>query len=108
MPEQRDLQVRDAVQGEYTRTITSRLIEFTCQHCGKPSSREQFPGPKPRYCLLCLPTVEAEKNAERQKRHRERSKLALLAQQVPVTIPEKPQPTWKKAHPKARGEKHRH
>lgn len=72
MPERKELYVRDRVQGEYTRTITSRVIEFTCQRCGKSAKREQFPGAKPRYCLFCLPTVEAERNAARQRRHRER------------------------------------
>ncbi len=72
MPKQRELQVYDAVQGEYTRTITSRPVAFTCQQCGREDTREQFPGPTPKYCLICLPTVEAERNAARQRRHRER------------------------------------
>jgi hypothetical protein len=72
MSVKRDLYVADLVQGEYTRTITSRPVAFTCQRCGKAATREQFPGPKPRYCLLCLPVVEAERNAERQRRHRAR------------------------------------
>lgn len=72
MPERRQLSVYDAVQGEYTRTITSRPVEFTCQRCGKTTTREQFPGPTPKYCLLCLPEVERERNAARQRRHRER------------------------------------
>lgn len=74
MREERVLYVRDKVQGEYTRTITSKPVAFTCQRCGKESRREQFPGRKPKYCLLCLPEVEAEQNAARQKRHRERGK----------------------------------
>jgi hypothetical protein len=72
MPEKRELTVYDLVQGEYTRTIVRRPVRFTCRRCGKESSREQFPGPKPKYCLICLPTVEAEQNAARQKRLRER------------------------------------
>jgi hypothetical protein len=72
MSEKRELQVFDLAQGEYTRTITSRPVRFTCQRCGRESEREQFPGPKPKYCLICLPTVEAERNATRQRRHRER------------------------------------
>jgi hypothetical protein len=76
MPERRKLQVYDAVQGEYTRTITSRPVAFTCRRCGKESTREQFPGPKPKYCLICLPTIEAERNAERQRRHRGRQSPA--------------------------------
>jgi hypothetical protein len=72
MPERRELHVFDLVQGEYTRTITSQQVAFTCQRCGEASTREQFPGPKPKYCLLCLPTVEAEQNAARQRRHRDR------------------------------------
>lgn len=70
MAEKRELTVYDLVQGEYTRTITTRQVPFTCQRCGKASVREQYPGPKPKYCLLCLPTVEAERNAARQRRHR--------------------------------------
>jgi hypothetical protein len=72
MPERRELHVYDAVQGEYTRTITTRYVAFVCQRCGKEARREQFPGPKPKYCLLCLPTVEAERNAARVQRHRAR------------------------------------
>jgi hypothetical protein len=72
MPELRELHVYDAMQGEYTRTITSKYVAFTCQRCEKPSRREQFPGPTPKYCLLCLPIVEAERNAARQQRHRAR------------------------------------
>jgi hypothetical protein len=76
MPEKRELLVYDAVQGEYTRTITSRPVAFTCQRCGKEATREQFPGPKPKYCLLCLPMVEADRNAERQRRYRDRRRNA--------------------------------
>jgi hypothetical protein len=74
MDEERELYVRDLVQGEYTRTITARAVAFTCQRCGKAATRTQFPGPKPKYCLICLPTVEAERNAARQRRHREHRK----------------------------------
>ncbi len=75
MPEQKQLQVRDLVQGEYTRTITTQVIAFTCQQCEQPAKREQFPGPTPKYCLFCLPIVEAERNAARQRRHRNRQQL---------------------------------
>lgn len=75
MPEKKVLYVRDKVQGEYTRTITSQRVTFKCQRCGKESSREQFPGGRPpKYCPLCRIYVEAEQNAARQKRHRERHK----------------------------------
>lgn len=108
MPAQRELVVIDRHQGSYTRTITSRPVEFTCQRCGKESSREQFPGKRPKYCPVCLPTVEAEQNSARQRRYRERKKQeSVTSQQVPVTTPEKPQPAWKSGHPKARSRKHR-
>lgn len=115
MPETRELAVSDLVQGEYTRTITTRTVEFTCEKCGKPSSREQYPGPKPKYCLWCLPIVEAERNAERQKRHRERrkqvrvtgSQVGVTREQVGVTISEKPHSSKEKPKPKPQGKRRR-
>ena len=57
---------------DYERTVHSQAVTFTCQECGRQETREQLPGPKPRYCGLCWPTVQARRNAERQRRHRER------------------------------------
>lgn len=71
-PETRVLTVVDAVQGEYSRTITSRPVTFTCAACGVIETRDQLPGPTPRYCYLCWSTVRAERNAERQRRYRAR------------------------------------
>lgn len=34
----------------YSRTLTTRLVTFTCQQCGKQVSQQRFPGPAPRYC----------------------------------------------------------
>ena len=34
----------------YSRTLTTRLVTFTCQQCGKQVSQQRFPGPRPRYC----------------------------------------------------------
>lgn len=85
MPAQRELLVTDRYQRSYTRTITSRPVEFTCQRCGKDSSREQFPGKRPKYCPVCQPTIEAEQNAARQRRYRERQQVTVTSQQVTVT-----------------------
>jgi hypothetical protein len=82
MPEKRELHVFDRVQGEYTRTISSQPVAFTCQRCVQVSRREQFPGPTPKYCLLCLPIIEAERNAARVRAHRDR-KRAERQQQPP-------------------------
>lgn len=115
MSEKRELAVSDLVQGEYTRTISTRTVEFTCQKCGKPSSREQYPGPKPKYCLWCLPEVEKAKNTERQQRYRERrkqvpvteSQVGVTREQVSVTIPEKPHSSKEKPKPKPQGKRRR-
>jgi hypothetical protein len=34
----------------YSRTLTTRLVTFTCRHCGKQVSQQRFPGPRPCYC----------------------------------------------------------
>jgi len=36
--------------GPYLRTITRKEITVTCALCGVVSQREQYPGPRPRYC----------------------------------------------------------
>ncbi len=74
-PETRVLTVVDAVQGEYSRTITSRPVTFTCAACGATETRDQLPGPVPRYCRLCWLTVQAQRNTERQRRYRARHRL---------------------------------
>jgi hypothetical protein len=72
---QRVLQVHDPRRIDYERTIITRSIEFVCQNGDCPDhnqvvSREQYPGPTPRYCLVCAPIVAARANAERQARWR--------------------------------------
>ncbi len=59
---------------DYERTVHSRPVTFTCQECGRQETREQLPGPTPKYCGYCWPTVQARRNADRQRRHRERQR----------------------------------
>ena len=66
---------RQVVTGQladYERTVRSRPVTITCRECGREETREQLPGAIPRYCSLCGPMVKARKNAERQRRWRER------------------------------------
>ena len=66
---------RQVVTGQladYEREVRSRSVTFTCRECGRQETREQLPGGTPRYCSLCRPVVHARKNAERQRRWRER------------------------------------
>lgn len=50
----------------------SLFITFTCVKCGKTCRTEQQPGFVPRYCNDCAAVVEREKNAERQRKWREK------------------------------------
>ena len=65
--------VKYNVINQAARTITTRPVTFTCQRCGQEETRDQFPGPTPRYCTPCAPLAQAERNAARQRRHRERA-----------------------------------
>jgi hypothetical protein len=37
---------------DYERTVYSRPVTITCAECGRQETREQLPGPPPRYCSL--------------------------------------------------------
>jgi len=59
--------------GRYLRTITQKAITFTCALCGADSQREQYPGPRPRYCSdACRGRAAAETAAARMRRMRAR------------------------------------
>jgi len=59
--------------GRYLRTITQKAITVTCALCGADSQREQYPGPRPRYCSdACRGRAAAETAAARMRRMRAR------------------------------------
>ncbi len=59
--------------GRYLRTITQKAITVTCALCGADSRREQYPGPRPRYCSdACRGRAAAETAAARMRRMRAR------------------------------------
>jgi len=37
-------------QPVYRRTIQTRPVTFTCEHCTQTVTQHRFPGPLPRYC----------------------------------------------------------
>lgn len=67
------------------RTITARPLTFSCQRCGQEETREQLPGPAPRYCEACRPLAQAERNAAKQRRHRKRLQEGVTLNQEGVT-----------------------
>ncbi len=56
----------------HTRTIHERPITFRCQECGDVVTESRRPGPTPRYCNPCWPSVQTARNAARVRQHRER------------------------------------
>lgn len=57
--------------GRYLRTITPTEIAFTCLLCGSASQREQYPGPRPRYCSdPCRAQAERRSAAARMRSRR--------------------------------------
>ncbi len=59
--------------GRYLRTITRKEITFTCALCGADSRREQYPGPRSRYCSsACRGRAAAETAAAWMRRMRAR------------------------------------
>jgi len=58
--------------GAHTRTVRERPVTFTCRECGETVTESRRPGPTPRYCNPCWPSVQAARSAERVRRYRER------------------------------------
>lgn len=57
--------------GSYLRTITRKEVVFTCTICGVTCRREQYPGPRPRYCgSACRAVAERRAAAVRMRRMR--------------------------------------
>ncbi len=81
MPERRKLDVvvwkgtgRATREVQYTRTITAKPVTFTCQDCQQVETRQQLPGPAPRYCDTCREQRERARNAAKQRQRRERQR----------------------------------
>ncbi len=57
---------------DYTRTIVSRRVTFTCQRCGTEVTQQRFPGPTPAYCgEACAAEARREQTRVRVRRFRE-------------------------------------
>jgi len=57
---------------DYTRTIVSRRVTFTCQRCGAVVTQQRFPGPTPAYCSEdCATEARREQTRVRVRRFRE-------------------------------------
>ncbi len=57
---------------DYTRTIVSRAVTFTCQRCGAVVTQQRFPGPTPAYCGEdCAAAARREQTRARVRRFRE-------------------------------------
>lgn len=54
------VKVRAYTVGEHYRTIHSRLFNFICKKCDRPTQRETF-GPRPTYCEFCRPPFNRSK-----------------------------------------------
>jgi len=57
---------------DYTRTIVSRPVMFTCQRCGTVVTQQRFPSPTPAYCGEdCATEARREQTRTRVRRFRE-------------------------------------
>jgi hypothetical protein len=60
---------------DYTRTITTRPLTFTCRWCRRTVTQQRFPGPLPAYCSEeCTAEAKREQTRERVRRYRARQK----------------------------------
>jgi hypothetical protein len=58
---------------DYTRTITTRPLTFTCRWCQRTVTQQRFPGPRPVYCSEeCKTEARREQTRERVRRYRAR------------------------------------
>jgi len=64
-------------QPVYRRTITTRLVTFTCVRCARTVTQQHFPGPVPRYCgAWCRRQAQRAQTRERVRQHRARHRPA--------------------------------
>jgi hypothetical protein len=64
-------------QPVYRRTLTTRLVTFTCARCAQTVTQQRFPGPVPRYCgAWCRYLAQRAQTRERVRQHRARSRSA--------------------------------
>jgi hypothetical protein len=58
---------------DYTRTISTRPLTFTCRWCQRTVTQQRFPGPQPAYCSEdCRREAQREQTRERVRRYRAR------------------------------------
>ncbi|HKO23798.1 MAG TPA: hypothetical protein VJY65_03550 [Chloroflexota bacterium] len=84
VPRQRVVEVFGALadvvpydQPVYRRTLTTRLVTFTCARCAQTVTQQHFPGPVPRYCgAWCRYQAQRAQTRERVRQHRARSRSA--------------------------------
>jgi hypothetical protein len=84
VPRQRVVEVFGALadvlpydQPVYRRTLTTRLVTFTCARCAQTVTQQRFPGPVPRYCgAWCRSQEQRAQTRERVRQHRARSRSA--------------------------------
>lgn len=56
---------------DYSRTITTRPLTFTCRWCQRTVTQQRFPGPLPAYCSEeCKMEAQREQTRERVRRYR--------------------------------------
>jgi hypothetical protein len=64
-------------QPVYRRTITTRLVTFTCVRCTRTVTQQRFPGPVPCYCSAwCRGQAQRAQTRERVRQHRARHRCA--------------------------------
>ena len=64
-------------QPVYRRTVSTRAVTFTCQHCGRTVTQQRFPGPLPRYCGAgCRTQARRAHTRQRVQRYRTRQQDA--------------------------------
>ncbi len=69
---------------DYTRTIVSRPVTFTCQRCGAVVTQQRFPGPTPAYCGEdCAAEARREQTRARVRRFREARRAGTTGGDTP-------------------------
>lgn len=65
----------------YSRTVSTRLVTFTCIVCEQTVTQQRYPGHTPLYCSdACKEERVAARTRERVARHREKKKAEALSQ----------------------------
>jgi len=69
---------------DYTRTIVSRPVTFTCQRCDAVVTQQRFPSPTPAYCgEACAAEARREQTRARVRRFREARRAGTTGGDTP-------------------------